>query len=386
MMRPLTRHHLPLLALLAMFPEVAHGDVGEFLIIDRALQTTTARVVEINDRELIVLSEGGAHETVPRDRCIAVLRTDSDPVEAPAGVLLLNDGQRLPGQLSANTPQPDALTWIHPWLAPITVPLDRVRAVRAKRDHAIPQPGAADVVELVNGDRLEGFVTAIGKTISIEVELDDQPQTLRVPFDRLAALALVSPERASRGARVWFAGETVLDVDEIAVGDDGYVRYTAALTGGSPDPIQARLSEIRAILFEPSAMRPLARLQPSHVSAPVPRFVVPEPRILGGERPLGLQSIEFRGPLLVRYVLPQGATRFAARALLPEAAHEWGDFELIVRDNDEVVFRTRLNAEHPSAPIHLELRGSELTFELAEGAHGPIQDWLVLEHAMLLVE
>jgi hypothetical protein len=315
------------------------------------------------------------------------LRSKPEQVDVRAGVLLLNDGQRLPGQLSASTPrEPDALTWIHPWLAPMNVPLDRVRALRTSADQPSPKPRAADVVLLENGDRLEGFVTAIGEMVAIEIEIDGRPQTLRVPSDRLASLALVTPDRAATGTRVWFNDGTVLDVHGLGVGDDGYPRFTDALTNRRVDPESVRMSEISAILFAASAMTPLAELEPAQVAVSVPRFFVPEPRVLDQEAPLGLGRIEYRGPVLVRYRLPRGVARLAAEATLPPNDREWGDFELIVRDDDDVVLRERLNAMRPSVPINIELHGSELTIEIAEGARGPIQDRLVLERAMLLIE
>jgi hypothetical protein len=374
-------------ALIAAAAEIAQAEAGEFLLIDRALQVTPVHVAEINRREIIVLTDAGIHETIPHDRCIALLRTEPGAVEMSAGVLLLNDGQRLPGQLSASTPsQPNTMTWIHPWLAPINVPLDRVRALRLAGHELIPEPRAADVVLMENGDRIEGFVTAIGEVIAVEVDIDGRPQTVRVPFERVASLALVTPDRQPTGTRVWFAGATVLDVQELSVGDDGYIRYIAALTGRSADPISVRLPAIEAILFEAEAMRPLADVAPAQIDATVPRFFVPEPRVLDEQAALGLNRIEYRGPMLVRYPLPRGVVRFAAEAVLPANAREWGDFELIVRDDDRTVFRARLNASRASVPINVELRGSELTIEIAEGARGPIQDRLVLERAILLIE
>ena len=99
-----------------------------------------------------------------------------------------------------------------------------------------------------------------------------------------------------------------------------------------------------------------------------------------------LKRIEYRGPLVVRYALPANCRRLAAEATLPECDRVWGDYELIVRDDDEEVHRVRLNAEHPTDAINVPLSGSELTIELTRGANGPIQDLLILSRAMLLIE
>jgi hypothetical protein len=71
---------------------------------------------------------------------------------------------------------------------------------------------------------------------------------------------------------------------------------------------------------------------------------------------------------------------------VPESARLWGDFELIVRDDDREVHRSHLNAATPTVSINVALTGSELTIELTQGEHGPILDRLVLARAMLLVD
>jgi hypothetical protein len=106
--------------------------------------------------------------------------------------------------------------------------------------------------------------------------------------------------------------------------------------------------------------------------------------VIEPDAPVGLSPIELRGPVVVRYSLPSGAIRFAAQAVLPDSARQWGDLELIVRSDDAEVFRMRLNAESPAGEINVALTGRELTLELTAGAHGPIQDQVILNRAMIL--
>ena len=89
---------------------------------------------------------------------------------------------------------------------------------------------------------------------------------------------------------------------------------------------------------------------------------------------------------MVRYLLPPQAKRLAAEALVPLEARAWADFEFIIRCDDQEVFRQRMNADTPNAAINVPLRGSELTIELTEGAHGPIQDRLRLNLPLLLLD
>ena len=107
-------------------------------------------------------------------------------------------------------------------------------------------------------------------------------------------------------------------------------------------------------------------------------------RALDDFAPLGLSRVEFRGPVTVRYDLVSGPMYFSAEARLSRMARSWGDCELVIRDDEQEVFRARLNAEHPTASIGVALHGSQLTIEITEGSNGPIQDHVVLHRAMLL--
>jgi hypothetical protein len=129
---------------------------------------------------------------------------------------------------------------------------------------------------------------------------------------------------------------------------------------------------------------PLASLTPTRIEGPVTRYVMPKPWLLDADAALGLSSIEYSGPLIVRYALPAGCERFVAEAELPRDARAWGDCELIVRSDDEEVFRARLNGAAPSATVNVPLKGRELTIEVTTGAHGAIQDVIRLHGPMLL--
>ncbi|MHC4082782.1 MAG: hypothetical protein ACYSU2_15835, partial [Planctomycetota bacterium] len=92
-----------------------------------------------------------------------------------------------------------------------------------------------------------------------------------------------------------------------------------------------------------------------------------------------------RGPISVQYQLPAGSAYLSAEAALPVKARSWGDCELVIREDDQQIFSTRLNAERPSAVIGLPLDGSRLTVEVTEGSGGPVQDQVVLLRALVLI-
>jgi hypothetical protein len=157
---------------------------------------------------------------------------------------------------------------------------------------------------------------------------------------------------------------------------------------GALPPAQVGMGEIAAILFDRERLLALAGIAPTRVEGPPTRYMLPRPGIVNHHAPLGLSTIEFSGPITVRYALPAGCERFAAEAELPREARAWGDCEFIVRCDDAEMFRAHLSATSPSSTINVPLppkpAGCELTIEITEGAHGPIQDLVRLNRPMLL--
>ncbi len=304
------------------------------------------------------------------------------------GWLTLTDGQRMPGQAlwGARVAQ-DVFVWNQSsWLGRMEVPLNRVASVAFDPGVTVPPAGEQDVLLLVNGDQVEGFVTALGDPVSLELSDDDNgPASIELPLGRVDAVRMVSPPQEPDGQRLWLVDGTIVDVQRVTLGDDGYYQFD-----GVPFTEETSLriapAGVAAVLFDPQALVPFASLQPRRVEGPPMRYVVPHPEVLGARVALGLFEVEFRGPLAAHYVLPPGATYFAAEARLPELARAWGDCVLIIRDNGREIFSGRLNAETPTAAIGVRLTGSMLTVEVTEGSAGPIQDRVVLSRAMVLVE
>lgn len=362
------------------------------ILIDGELRTHRVTDVILDARGLRFRDEtihDAPSETRLRrvETCIALAQRIFAKAPPQRGLLLISDGQRLPGTLDLDAPTGTGnVAWKHPWLDSVSVPLERVSAVLLRPAATRPQPARSDVVELINGDRLEGFVTSIADPIVIEIEIAGAQQEVRIPLERAAAVALVTPRQTPEGRRVWLTDGTVLDLEHLAIGEDGYVRMQTAWVEARPEPPQVRLDSVTAVLFDPRRMIPLTNLSPSAIEGPPTRYVVPAPRALDPDVPLGLGRLEYRGPLLVRYILPRGAARFAAEASLADSARDWGDLVLVIRDDDEEIYRRHLSGENPADSINVAIKGSELTIELLPGAYGPVQDRLVLERAMLLIE
>lgn len=376
---------------------------GSFLLVTRDAQVREIRLAAISDQSMVIMDANRGWVTLDLKQCVALLGHDAASSESTArparGMVVLADGQRLPGEAVTGAKAPaDTLAWNHPWLGRIDVPFNLIASVLLAADAVAPAPGNADVVLTANGDRQEGLVTAIGEVVTLDVGEGANRQAVNIPLDRVTAITMIAPRQAGSGRRVWFTEGTVLDVRSIAVGDDGYVRMTGGTLlaqdsgGGGPvganqpstAPPRVGLSDIAAMLFDRDTLLPLASLTPSRVEGPATRYVLPRPALLEPDAALGLSTIEFSGPLVTRYALPAGCQRFIAEAELPRDMREWGDCELIVRSDDEQVFRAHLNAMTPMASINAPLKGRELTIEVTAGAHGPIQDLVRLHRPMLL--
>jgi hypothetical protein len=274
----------------------------------------------------------------------------------------------------------------------VDVPFKLIESVVFQSDAAAPPAGNLDVLLLGNGDRKTGLVTAIGDEVVFEEGEPGQSTTLKIPLDRVVAVTMVAPKQQGKGRRVWFAEGTVLDVQSAAVGSDGYVRLSGgtliaggnSAAGSATQPPRVGLSDVAAVLFDREALVPLASLPPSRVEGPPTRYTLPKPQALDPDAALGLSSIEYSGPLVARYAIPAGCQRFIADAELPREDRSWGDCELVVRSDDQQVFRAHLTGAAPAATINVPLKGRELTIEITAGGHGPIQDLVRLHRPMLL--
>jgi hypothetical protein len=383
---PITRLVTGLVAAMAVSSEVMAAS-GSFLLIRRDMRVQTVEVAQIGQR-LVFREDGGGWASVAIDRCVALLRTDAVIIPRQQGWLTLTDGQRFPGQaLSGARVAQDAFVWNQSsWLGRMEVPLDHVASVVFDPGATVPPAGDQDVLLLVNGDSVEGFVTALGDPVSLELPDDDNgPTSIELPLDRVHAVRMVSPPREPAGQRLWLVDGTIVDVERVVLGDDGYYRFEG-VPFTEQGSVRIAPAGVVAVLFDPGALVPFASLQPRRVEGPPTRYVVPRPEVHEGTVALGLSEVEFRGPLAAHYVLPRGATYFGAEARLPESARAWGNCVLRIRDNDREVFTATLNAETPTALIGVRLTGSTLTVEVTEGSGGPIQDRVVLARAMVLVE
>ncbi len=367
-------------------PAVCLGQDDEFLLIRRGEPVQLIRVVEINEKALIHGDQSGGWQTIALEKCIALLKPDVlPPLRRSDGLLVLTDGQRFPGKPLPGAPiTKDLFVWNHNRFGRLEVPLEWVRTVLLTGGTIPTVMREADVLMLRNGDVVEGFITALGDPVSIELMNADERQIVDLPLDGIASVTMITPNRPARGQRIWIRDRSVVDVAHVLLGDDGIIRLMdpTVVTGEHRLP----LSAIAAVLFDPDVMTPFAALSPMRVEGPATRYELPSPGPLDVALPLGLSRVQLRGPLTARYALPTvaGELQFVAEAKRPMTVSAWSDFELVLSDDLQEVFRARLNDAHPTALIDVMLSGSVLTIQITEGEYGPIQDHVILHRAMLL--
>jgi len=360
----------------------AHADM---LIIRRPAQITIAEVHEITEQHIKFWRVGEGDTTIDVSECVALVDANARVKYADRGLLVLADGQRLPGEaISGAKSGANVIVWSHRKFGRMEVPIGLVRSVSFSSTEAPAPAHAMDVMVMTNGDKVEGVITSLGDPVTLTLGSSPGGRVISQPVDRVATVSMVSPDRPLKGKRVWLTDGTVADVMQIRLGLDGFVRVT--LAGAIAGELQHNLAmaDIRAVLFDASGTTPLASLDPSSIDGPRTRYELPAPIVRDLGAPIGLSPIEFSGPLTVRYALPKGPLEFVADAILPASDRAWGDLEVVILNDDREVFRERLNANRPAAAVRLLLTGSEMTIRIEEGANGPLQDKVVFEHALLM--
>lgn len=243
------RHLLPLIAgaCVAISASTARSQTREpapFVLLDQTLHENVIDLTGIRGEDLVYRDEAGRTQTVrlantaallpawwsPRSKPTDAFSSSVAPIKKAApsfGVIELVDGQRLGVRLSPDaSPDPDAIFWESSLFGRLAVKLDSVRRVRVGSTPSAPvgddsSPGTtrpslpifpadpkSDIVVLLNGDRLTGFVERIGPTIAIE----SGGTLIETPSKQVAEVRLVNPARPPSGSRLWLTDGTVVDV------------------------------------------------------------------------------------------------------------------------------------------------------------------------------
>ncbi|MEO1236991.1 MAG: hypothetical protein AAFX76_09410 [Planctomycetota bacterium] len=333
------------------------------------------------------------------DAASAAQDTSSD--EPGLMAITLVDGQDIVGRWADGTRGGEAIVWEHPELGRFTFGLDDVRSVTAVGlDAASFTPAAnndnaalGDTVTLANGDRLTGFIVAVGGT-TLTIAPDGAAGEVTLEVADLAGLTLANPPR-----------DAGVEGDLVALADGTRVRATGVTVRGNELTLTPVLADAgRAVTIDRTQLRRV------DFAAGGLRLVAlgdqPMRTIDGGEA-FGLTwpperdaaGLRLHAPVTVEFDLPEGVRRFAATAELdppagvPAERAALADIDLWVGgEADGGVDSTRpdlhLDAGQPAGRVNLELDpgSASLRLRLDPAANGPVLDRLRLRQAVLLLD
>lgn len=418
-----------------------------FILLDRDLKTQPVQVQSITGGalrftdatrtererplgELLALTQAPADAQPPRPRVplipsarerIAPARsTDkpgaSDRKPALAGVVELIDGQRFPGELSAEAgasaaATADTLAWLHPRFGSLRIPLEQIARVDLSGLLDAPRPAAPradDEVIFRNGDAVRGLVESVGATVVVSTGSGGKAgggkaggggATSTTPIERVREIRLANKPRppAPGSTYVWLADGTVARLERIETATEGPEPgvLSGSLTGGLGAAGRGlwRIDEMTALAFSAGSLRPLSSLPIRKQEAgPGRRRFEPAAAVGSPFAPLWLRDIQVRGPQTIEWELPVGSTAIIGSLDMPEEAWTWGDCDaalwLVRAGNPAQLVQERLHAARPHAELNLTLSGiaagDVLRLTVDAGANSGIQDWADLRQVFVV--
>lgn len=361
--------------------------VREATLIDGELKRIPVRFVSLDGDRLTYFDSERRLTTVKSDSKLA-LRFDRDAKPAPGSegaapadvqalhTLRLRDATVVRGRM-VGVDNAGRLLWKSPALGDYAADLDAVTSFSVA-DVAADRPAlratSDDIIELINGDRLTGFVDQITAE-KLVLSVEDTP--IDLTWDRIARVALANPIKQSPGTWVTLVGGTRVRGDNARLDDSGLAIETA-----DGRQVASPLAGVRAIEF--AVARRLAPIDQAsyEVTSGGDVFGVPMPPVINGDR------VQLHAPVSVTFELPDGANRFATTASLDPADLKWADCVIVIADEKGELARQRLNADTPRVELSVVSRspGGKLRVTIEPGVNGPVRDRVTLWDTVFLVK
>lgn len=385
----------------------AAGDVPPTrVMIDRSLSRSLVRVTGYAGASVSFVLEqawpGGTARTRQLSDVAAIVGAGerTDPARAGTSLVELVDGTRLFGSLEPPTEgdQSGESAIAHATsIGDVRFDLDHLsRLVFDATAESTPfAPGDADVVELANGDRMEGLVASLWPLV-VEDAADASKKTELTP-DRVRQIVMSNKRRESGLSRVWLRDGSVVNVSSFVKSDGGELAGEARVDGNDCVlRLRAGADRVLALVMSGTKLVPLSEIPVSAYRPGTGRRWAPGPSVVGGSSgalggtlggALG-GDIELSGPLTAEWELPKGAARFSAGVELSAGARTLGSCTLIVEWRGQEIARVVLSGATPTGEIiaGLDGGGGRLAVKIESGERGPVQNTVVLRQAMVMEE
>ena len=362
------------------------------VLVMKDLSRRSVKFLAIGPEQVQIVGPRGKPTSVPRRDVLALL--PDGPGEGVASgsagetKLLTVTGETLLGALGTHAEgkeQPETIVWQSRRLGDITFRLEDLAVLDLVQDSQLGTPAVPtdDVVRLLNGDTIRGFVDSIGETVRVEID----KKARSVPIERVARVEFGNPRKPLAGAVVWLATGETLRVSKLS----GTAADTNAVRDGKE--MLFPTDEIVGFVESAGALLPLAAVAPATTSPFGTRSVADPIEVGDLAVPLGAADVTLPAPMIVSWVLPDGAVRVSMRAVLPPACRVWGDCVLILEQEGvkgiggKSLAKVHLSGDTPEIEINAELLagGGPLRVTLDPGENGPIQDRVVLRQPLVLV-
>ncbi|MEM8739614.1 MAG: hypothetical protein AAGG38_14220 [Planctomycetota bacterium] len=321
-------------------------------------------------------------------------------------VVRLTDGQRIAGRWVGAARGGEAVVWEHAALGRFTLRLDDITAIRwpqapdagsaDRRGEGPGEPAAGDVVRLINGDRLVGFLVSVEEQ-GLRFQVDGtNPVGVRTRGQR-ARLPRATPPGAGGGTPgdlVVLTDGTRVRVSERTIGGETLTLVPAL--ADTAEPVELALDRVRYVDLTSGGwrLRSLAERTMRVVSGGEAFGLRLEPTSAAG-------VLRLHAPVTVEFDLPEGARRLSALAELDLPADLSAEVSGLAELDVWVHGRAgaagggggggepwRLDRDRPSARLNVELNAGHrvLRLRVGSGELGPVLDRLRLRDALLLLE
>jgi len=383
----------------AMAQKSTGGAPVSRVMIDRSLSRSSVRVTGYAGASVTyVLGEawpGGSVRTKQLADVAAIIGV-GERVEPPrAGTMIVDlvDGTRLLGTLEQpieGARAAEAGIAHGTAIGDVSFDLDHLsRIVFDATVEVLPiAPGDADVIELANGDRMEGLVATLWPLV-VEDATDASKKT-ELTTDRVRQIVMSNKRRESGLSRVWLRDGSIVNVSSFVKGEQGSLAGEAHVDGGEGVfRLSAGAERVLALVISGTKLAALSEIPVSAYRPGTGRRWTPGPSVIGGAMGGALGGdIELCGPLTSEWELPKGAARFSTGVELAAGARSLGACTLMVEWRGREIARVALNDETPTGQINAPLEGGEgkLVVKIESGNRGPVQNTVVLRQALVLVE